>query len=865
MSGWIESTVRRARTLPAIWRFNRRNALRADSLQRHLDEIQPRFEELRFASEAARKRFADEIRFDAMFDEASADHRVMRWACLLGSPSDVYQHYRFRIEPLTRDAELLIWRSPAWRRAFFNDAFRADWISTSVAREVAYQIAPEVERPRTMFFIDWFARRNLQPPSSLPPTAQSRFDREYQEFLERDLWLLFQTPGVGSFIHDSIIPLLVELADADPSTRERLLDETLAALTLEFSVYDTAWYLEMHRALGPGIDDVARRERAYLLALAAPAGNAVAFAQGQLTRLLDGGRLDVEALLDASASVFGRSDKKSIVAHLRLFGRLAETHPDSGAKVAAALLPFLDDDRIDLVERARVLLERFSPQSGRPATRDVPPAGSAPVVPPPRVRPLLRSAEPPRALVDDPDELAELFAALLETPLPATDLVLACESALRLVGRRPLAEKSLGARAYKIAVETYDDDVIDPRRYVARVVLSWLGLDGPAMHHSGVRSHQLLAPGESPTGGFVTSPRPYLYRWNEAVDFTQRPSADPSPDATGRTNYSVSRPSWSPAALFAFWLEEVAVTLDTGAAGRPVAAALELATRRGPSATPIWKRSKTRPSNRWTGWTIDETREATDLAWRDIAAPVASPQQISDAPFDLSDIAFEYSVRSERARSLRHNIAFLDWWRLLYGDALDHLAAQGHPELRTATEHTNVDTHPILDALADAHRPLGGPAYSALVLAAADKTARGRAAAAEAIAALSARGFFEPVAFAEQLRLCLDERLVMAHRVASTLADAAGISAIAGWRVLESLVAVLPAAASVTGGAQLVVLTARLATDYGMAVTVPDALARKSKGTGPTAVATRSLLSNTGFETQVALDAAEEARAALEA
>ena len=826
-------------------------------LQRYLDEIEPHFDRMRGASEAARSRFANEIQLQSMIDRAPADPRVMRWCCVLGTATDVYQKYGWgRGALLAGEAALLAERSPAWRRDFFLDAFRQEWLAIPEVREVAYQLAPEVPRPRDMFFLDWFARRNLAPPAGLSTAAQARFTQEYEQFLQTDLWLLFQTPGIGSFSHESIIPSLVALAEPSAPLRKRLLDESLAALTLDFSVYDSAWYLDLHRALAPGRQEIAARERGYQLALGAAAGNAVAFAQEHLALLVDEGEYDLAGLMHASAAVFTRADKKSILAQLKLLTRVAADGAGARAAVAAALAPLAADGRLDLAERARGLIETLDPAAGGSPTQR---SGATPRVPPPRLADLPERADPAPGLVDDPDELAELFAAMLENPRPAVDLVRACESVLAIAHRRPLAANALGKRALKIVVETYDADVVDPRRFVGRVILSWLGIAGPRVHHQGHNEMHLLGPGQIPPPGYVATPRPYLYRWDESVDYSEAASADGKPwseDRAGRTYHHLSRPSWSPSALLMFWLEEVAVTLQNGAGERPVAAALTLSTRRGPSAPARWER---------TSVSLRPRIAASVILWRDRAAALASTDAIADAPFDLSDLESEYRVRSERARWLRHNVAYLDGWCLIFGDAVDHLAAQGHPELSIAVGFVNVDTAPIVDAIGSARRALGDPSYSALVLACADKTARGRAIAAEAIASLAQNGLFAPPQFAEQLTACLTEKHVMAGRIASTLADATAISAIAGWRVLEIVVEVLPTAASATGGAKLVELAAKLATDYGVAISVPAELASKSKGSGPMAVAVRSLLASSGFETSLALEAAEQARSALEA
>ena len=86
----------------------------------------------------------------------------------------------------------------------------------------------------------------------------------------------------------------------------------------------------------------------------------------------------------------------------------------------------------------------------------------------------------------------------------------------------------------------------------------------------------------------------------------------------------------------------------------------------------------------------------------------------------------------------------------------------------------------------------------------------------------------------------------MAGRIAQTLADAASISALAGYRMLQTLLALLSEVVDADGkprtqASKLVELAARLSGDYGTPLVIPSLLAARRKGASALAVAIRTL------------------------
>ena len=98
-------------------------------------------------------------------------------------------------------------------------------------------------------------------------------------------------------------------------------------------------------------------------------------------------------------------------------------------------------------------------------------------------------------------------------------------------------------------------------------------------------------------------------------------------------------------------------------------------------------------------------------------------------------------------------------------------------------------------------------------------------------------------------------------RVTQTLADCASVSALAGYRVAQTIAALLPSLVGIRGANRMVEALVALAGDYGMRVSVPDELRPKMKGSSAMAKALRALDTLPDAPT----DLAREAGAALSA
>jgi len=273
-----------------------------------------------------------------------------------------------------------------------------------------------------------------------------------------------------------------------------------------------------------------------------------------------------------------------------------------------------------------------------------------------------------------------------------------------------------------------------------------------------------------------------------------------------------------------------------------------------------WERAMLPPGEGYYGHSLFGTDPRP--VW--LAVLETSQAKIAGRDLGISRIQDEYTLRAEEARQQDGFDQIVQWAAWLLSENPDTLAATYHPVLDAAVRVANVRAVGILLAVLGQTRQVPhGPVWSALALGLSAKMPEHRVIAAEAVAALAESGLLDPTPFAAQIVAHLKGEFTLAGRLTAALADAASINAIAGYRVLQTLAALLPHLDGVNQAAKLVELAARLAADYGTRVPIPDALARKRRGSSVMAAALRTLDGVTSGRTQLGQDAAAQAAASL--
>lgn len=280
-------------------------------------------------------------------------------------------------EEFVEDAvQILQVRSPSWLPDFVESILdeEGSW-NWRVARGIVRAgLAPEPDNP------EYFRGTVRGVPDY---NVQNR--RPLVEQIGRDpgligdhLLTMLSTEGVGRLLafHDSYMErrhshlpdlaefpagtwriALVTLAQEQRLDRGRLLDAVLAAPLRDWAAADLGWYVGMHDALEPTLDEVADRQGTYARLLTVEHGPSVKTAQRELGRLLPDKRFEAEPVVAASAATLARSDKASVVAQLRLLEKLAKTYPD--ISVADTVRIASDHTRADVRDQAAKLLDRL--------------------------------------------------------------------------------------------------------------------------------------------------------------------------------------------------------------------------------------------------------------------------------------------------------------------------------------------------------------------------------------------------------------------------------------------------------------------------------------------------------------------------
>lgn len=359
-------------------------------------------------------------------------------------------------------------RNPRWLASFADRMLREQW---TALRQTHWQIVrdlvrlgliekpdrPEYTTAMVAGIYAWEWRFDL--PLTTPLHADPGL-------LDDEVWRLFSVPEAGAALSYSAWgEVLATLAAESAIPRGRLLDACLGAFVRDFPPNHVGWYLELHDRLAPSPGEKTARTGQYLALLSASSKTGVTLGQRECGALLDAGVLDPREFLAASPAALLFPQKSAATAQLKLIGALIKARPDvrddalamaatafghEREDVQAAALKLIKKHGVPADDVARAAVESWaaalSPVLGPeaaalglvPALSPVPPAGddvgqSVPSVAASRVD-----------CVEDPDELVQLLARLIEdaSDMPAVERAVA--GAVRLASL-PLAERSLRA------------------------------------------------------------------------------------------------------------------------------------------------------------------------------------------------------------------------------------------------------------------------------------------------------------------------------------------------------------------------------------------------------------------------------------
>jgi hypothetical protein len=151
---------------------------------------------------------------------------------------------------------------------------------------------------------------------------------------------------------------LVTLAEEGRIPRARLLDASLGGLERDFHEVRAKWFIGMHEALEPTIDEQAERAGRYLSLLASRNASTVTFSLKTLAALERAGRIDPRSLIEGLEPALVARTKGTVVAALDLLRRAADRDAGVRPRAAVAAVHALLHDSAPVQGKALDLIER---------------------------------------------------------------------------------------------------------------------------------------------------------------------------------------------------------------------------------------------------------------------------------------------------------------------------------------------------------------------------------------------------------------------------------------------------------------------------------------------------------------------------
>lgn len=699
--------------------------------------------------------------------------------------------------------------------------------------------------------LEYFARRII--PAPYPTSDETRlFFEENPTFLDHEFWQFFRVegalPGSALFVwmyrEDPSAPggdferlhshdLVRYVATRFPHLRLRILSECLAAQRRDFSAYNARVFSRAWEALEPTREEKLAATSDLIALLGAQPSPSVSLAQkalqGIARELTD---KEADALVQASVQVLARSEKKLLRAHLRLLASLVKAHPGCASAVSEAVTAV--EFPLDLRDRAAALVVAPAGSGDCGDEAGAGPAGSASPGAIAQGRepgegtqaswifPDAPAADLPRAewvaeLPDDNDEAVAVLHALFEdaaagAALPALltrissegiELAEADKALLAKYWRSAPNWKGANQLSYLASrllhgVEVKDAPEAGHFRGYRRKGNEWDQHRGPvALLHEQLRVACGDEPYDKPNGQ-------EMYRFDPILTAPLEPI----------------HPQWERQIIRAPYQKPVRVVHG----------------------------EYTKTDDMHETWVIPGQ------------SPATGEDSLAGALANVAGVAPEFTGRLLESGDYRSSGVAYAWaaWALQHNP--DILAAHSMPVLQGAFVKFPQVIAPfevIVRALGEGWRAPGAPTYSALAWASVAAQANYRAITAEAIGGLADTGRYDPAAMAGEFGYLLRNGWFGPGRVAQTLTDCASISALSGYRVAQTIAALLPSLAGVRASNSLVEALVVLAGDYGMRVCVPDELRPKMKGSSALAQALRALDALPDAPTGLAREAAE--------
>lgn len=628
--------------------------------------------------------------------------------------------------------------------------------------------------------------------------------------------------------------------------RALLLDGCVRRFLRGGTVRDLRWFIALHDALEPTVDETAARVRDYVRLLPAAPSTVAGLALREIRRADDRGGLDAALFGEAADALLFRPEKKLVQAALTWLDRTARKRDRVDATLRAVTAVF-GSDALDLRERAVTVATRHADRASeavreevRAAAADLPAvlrepvaaafgavetaAGPEPSPGPPPFTP--REAPAP---IGSLGELAEEFAVLLraDEEWRTSERFLA---ALVEFAYRDLEATRAALRKPADDLASWITDADRHSYWRAYVQASWIAfpvqsLLRPAKSHGLAEALASLLKGRSRKAGTVFHPQMERFLTLRRHEIAS---------AVGKAPVLLATPTEGSGHVDPGVLVERLERIEAAGAGPGRAdltqAMLRVPREIDPAAAARARRLESKAGRTLAAWLADGGLPDPAVECTVLDKPLASvrgrtvrlPTRILstvDVPGD-SDIAHlcafpedgwtDFGTAGIRAAQ--------GFWPSVLPSHREVTAAHLVPDLAGASEE-DLDQGAIMLDLAEADGPTGAATGTLLACALAHRGQNERADAVEALLVLSARGDLPAAATGTALgRLAALKRLTLPRAVKALTAAADGGGHAGVWAILAAALPHAlpgPGERAATGVPDLIALATRLADTTG--------------------------------------------------
>ena len=680
----------------------------------------------------------------------------------------------------------------------------------------------------------WRALRTIFPEGNsaegypeIPATYQEALEHIRRDplLIERELWACFRVGTVLGVATD--FKFLDYLDRHLDGFRNRFLAECLRSILRDFTPRKTRIFHTLYRGMKPTTAENLAYAPQLSAILQTQLSTSVGLAQEMLTPIVEQLSTEqIDALLDASAAVLLRTEKKLVKAQLNILQQLIKHHPEYTNRVHSMIAEIERTLPLELQELVQNVGSKDSTKPTRRGVKKILESQEKAVEAPQTQEPILIPDVNPRPrapgelfMVDAPissdTELFDVLVAMVTGTAPETELVRALAYLKRTESIRfneaqikYLESVNLNWGRHIHEFETAGEDIAF---LILAIYIRCAGTQPIELPPIMMGYHDFL--------WLDRNGQPIITNSMEYRPLGAKTKQDLVVNTRGLTGL----------------LQEQLLSLlpSSGYAEKIYTEPFETrnhAMRRTTWSTGLTQYAKQRIIN--SDSEIPHNRKL--LLWEDpndTSAP--SDLGFEDAAFNTGGVREDYGHRihtSKRCTYTSQKYA-VGWYAWLMQNNLDYAAAQMMPALMTALyARTVFGLNALLYALGSTPCPLGAPSYSALGIAASALAHDIRALTAESLAHLAERGMLDPTQFAEEVTWLLLHQDVLTNRVLGTFQDAASVSPLAGWRIVQVLENMLPMVGEINRGGALVQLLVQLAGEYGVSIEVPEALRPKMRG-----------------------------------